>query len=459
MRGYSAAMLACMAERRARIKRIPSIGFVGNIANNLYNRAVPLRKRGYAVDVFLHPHDRYVMSQPGWEEFDGTLPEGVSDLDALGAAGVTLPHVADVYQQSTTADWASLLSGDLPRFVRLRDFLRWKPYFCYLPTLEALQEEEVLLSVQTPYLAYLAGRPYVASQSGGDVWYECSRDDAFGRLQRTAYALARVFIVSNPWSYAHARRYGFRHLVYLPMIIDEDVYSPGEPAAREEWKRAIGGDFFVLMTSRIDDRVKGSEIGLMGFAKFAASAPGARLVVMSWGADEVKLRPRLAQIGVEDKVLVLPIAGKRRLVQYLRAADCLIDQFVLGYFGASGLEAMACGLPVIMRLERAQYDAVCRTGAPPVLDADSDDQVAAHLECLADSANMRKQTGERLRRWFLDNHGSGRWSEAYLDVLTVVAYSRHIGFDRSPLREPLSQEERDYHADQLRRAPRFPVYQ
>src|SRR5215510_15814827 len=63
-------------------------GFVGNIANNLYMRAAPLRKTGLAIDVIGAYGDRYVMSQPGWEELDDAVPDGVSTIDDLSAHGI-----------------------------------------------------------------------------------------------------------------------------------------------------------------------------------------------------------------------------------------------------------------------------------------------------------------------------------------------------------------------------------
>jgi glycosyltransferase involved in cell wall biosynthesis len=459
MRDYSERVLARLAEYRRTLARpAPSIGFVGNIANNLFIRAAPLRKAGYAVHMYLHPHDRYVMSRPGWEDFDGSLPDDVRTLDDLARAGLTLPEPADVHTLQTTSEWVHLQVENLPAFSRPRDFLRWQNYFAYLPGLQALQQHDVLLAVQAPYLAYLSARPYAVTQSGGDIWLECSRDDAFGRLQRTAFAKASVFLVTNPWSYAHARRYGFHHLIYLPLMMDQHAYSPGDSPAREEWRRAVGGEFFALMTSRLDDRVKGS-MGIEGFARFAAVCPQARLVLMSWGVESARLQERLAALGIQDKSLVLPLAGKRRLVSYLRAADCVIDQFILGYFGASALEAFACGLPVIMRLEREQYEAMCRTGAPPVLDADSATAVAGQLKRLAEDPGWRSETGQRSRRWFVENHGSVFLRERYMDVLVAVAAGKRAGFMRSPLRVPLTAAEREYHAAQLLAAPQFPLYQ
>lgn len=458
-RDFSASIRA-EAERVA--ARAPSeqfrYGFVGNMANSLYSRAAPLRKSGLAIDVICAPGDHHVMSQPGWEEFDGTVPDGAETVAAMRARGMALPEVPGTYQFDVTSEWESAPLRELPPFVRLRDFLRCRNFLGHLPTLAALQQYEALLVSQLPYLGYLSGKGYLAAQCGGDIWYESSRDDVLGRLQRRGFAQARTFLVSNPWSFAHARRFGLRNLAYLPLILDEEAYSPGESRFREEWREQTGGSFFVLSTARLDDAFKGSTVGLLGFAAFAREVPGARLVLVGWGSDRVRLIARLRNLGVAERTLILPLSGKRRVIAYLRASDCLLDQFVLGYYGATALEAMAVGLPVIMRLERAQYAALCETGAPPVLEAATPEGVCAQLRRLSRDHEHRQKSRMDHRTWFLQNHGSSRWANAYRTMLAAVALGHRFRFHRSPLSAPLAAEEREYQAAELQAAPTFPSY-
>jgi len=433
-------------------------GFVGNIANSVYTRAVPLRKAGLDVSIFLHPHDSYVMSQPGWEEFEGELPEGVTDITELASRGVKLPAVKAVFQHGTIFDASVRKINEFPAFVTEKDFSEWRDYLCYLPTLKALQKMSALLATQVPYLVYLSHRPYLVAQVGGDIWYDCSRGDVLGRLQRAAFFGAQAFLVSNPWSFAHARRFGMRHLVYLPLMLDEEIYCPGASSYREEWARQSGGSFFVVSTARMDDFYKGSDIAIKGFAGFSRLVPEARIVLMGWGKDKEVCLERLKTYGIADKAILLPIAGKKRLIQYLRAADCLLDQFILGYYGATGLEAMACGLPVVMRLERAQYDGMCLTGAPPVLNASTAEEICAALLKLAVNPSQHKAIASAHREWFLANHGSGKWKDVYSDMLLAIAIGHKFDFSNSPLAAPLQEDESTYHTEELANAPAFPDY-
>jgi glycosyltransferase involved in cell wall biosynthesis len=448
-----------------------SYGFVGNLANNMTMRALPLRKAGYKISIFLHPQDHMVMSQPGWEFFDQELSSSETNTERLAADGVTLPDVPETYKIAETPqqgvgelvalavataafEWRRV---GVPRFVRQRDLLLWPGYFSFLDVLKSLQHYDCLLAAQAPYLAYLSGRPYLTSQTGGDLWLESARHDAFGNLQRLAYRSSSAILATNPWAYSNARRYGFKHVLYVPLLVDMDRYAPGAPTQRESWKAQVGGDFFALMTSRIDRTWKGSHIGLEGFRRFAERHPGARLVVVGWGAaaDDIEM---FKAAGIEGKVITLPIIGKPKLIECLRSADCLIDQFMIGYYGATALEAMSTGLPVTMHLRRDQYDALCPTGAPPTLDAQTEDEVAHALQKLYQSPDERRTIADASRQWIARNHSVEVWGIVYGALLNAVASGAKLNFRRSPLARPLTRMERDYHADCLSKAPAFPNY-
>lgn len=433
-------------------------GFCGNIANTMYMRAVPLRKVGIDVDIYVHPQDDYIMSFPSWEEFSGTLPIGSTSYSEALKLGCGLTEVSGVWQLPEIMDWKATYQDCGLDFLRKEDVDSFSSYLPLIKTLIALQKSDALWATQAVYLAYLANRPYIVSQSGGDIWFEASRSDTLGQLMRIAFSKSRLIVVSNPWTYAHARRYGFSNLVYMPKILDENVYCPGQGESRQAWEQATGGKFFVLTSSRLDEKNKGSSIGLRGFATFSKRCPQARLVLIGWGKDEDKERRLLTKLGIDDKVLILPLSGKALLRDYLRSADVFIDQFVLGYFGSAAMEGMACGLPVIGRINSAQYEALAETGTPPILNANSPNEVAIHLEKLYKDLSYRRELSNSHRRWLCLNHGSERWLPEYTAVLTATAVDWQLDLSKSPLHDPLSREEREYHAYGMAMAPPHPLY-
>lgn len=430
--------------------------FVGNMANNLYSRAKAMAGRPVQIDIFPHPQDRYLMSHPSWEEFDGVALESVDSIDKALEDGLALPEVPNVRHPGALTH--SIVEEQTPEGMRVLDVRRYQGFFMYLPTLQALREYEAVLAVQFPYMAMLSGKPYVVTQMGGEIWYDASRNDVYGHVQREAYIRAGAFVVSNPWSLAFGRRYGLRNLVYVPFLVDENRYSPGPGMLRSEWQVATGGDFLVLMSSRQDYRFKGSDTAIRGFARFAAGAPGARLVITAWGADRDKAMQMFRELGIADRVHVVPIAGKRRLVDYLRSCDCVLDQLTLGYYGASALEAFACGRPVVMNLNQAQYDALIPEGCAPVCQAATEEEVAAQLERLHADPTWAAAAGDGLRRWFLQTHGNRRWGRVMDAILLASSMGRLPDFSGSPLDGQWDNAEAAYLAAELAAAPPFPRY-
>jgi hypothetical protein len=245
-----------------RAERVPDrFAFVGNIANAMYLRAVPMARTGAHIEVFGLDVEEDVFSDARWEEYNGVLPVGESYLKNerafLGDVKTQVPfHRVEISGIPQT--------NDLPEYIRPRDFRRWPEFFVRKPLMDRLQAFDAILTTQIPYYAYLANKPYAAAPMGGDIWLEASRDDLLGRLQRTAHEQANCILVNNPWIFAHARRFGLKNCFYLPLILDEKVYSPGPGTEREKWKQISGGDFFVFSSARADEYYKASQIGLRG---------------------------------------------------------------------------------------------------------------------------------------------------------------------------------------------------
>jgi glycosyltransferase involved in cell wall biosynthesis len=457
MRAFSSAIFAEAEEVVQRAGHVPDrFAFVGNIANGMYLRAVPVSRVGGQITVFGIDGEEDVFSDARWEEYDGVIPASVSYLksDRTFLNEVTPRVPFERVKASAIPD-----RSELPSYIRAGDFDRWPAFFTNLPLIDRLRSFEAVLASQIPYYAYLANRPYLALSMSGDLWLEASRDDALGRLQRAAFANAECIFVTNPWTFSHARRFGMKNCIYLPLGLDEEMYSPGPPVERRKWQEQSGGDFFVLSSARADEYYKGTQIGFRGFAEFARRTPGARLVFATWGKDIEGLRAAAHQFGIADRLLFVPVSGKRKLVDYYRSADCLLDQFKVGYFGATGLEAAACGLPVIIRLEFSQYEALHPESGPPFLNAATYLDVINALDLLYGSKDRRRDIADRHRDWFLRNQSGRRWAKQYFNILAATALGHRFSFDSSPLNSELSPLEKIYHAEQLAAAPQFPNYE
>ncbi len=431
---------------------------LGNMANVLYTRASVLRQKGVKISIFLHPFESYIMNQPCWEEFDGEITADDIEIQALFEQGVISKDlVEDVYQipqlpQRPDYDYCKTLGTSYLNYKRFTNFMT------FLSTAKAVQSYDALMTANTVYLAYLSNKPYAAIACGGDIWFEASRDDMLGRLQRAAFKNANVLFVADPLALAHSRRHGFSNGIYIPHYLDQKKYSPGHSRFRSEWQNQYGGDFFILTSARLDDHFKGSTMAFNATIQFLIKHSNARLALIGWGSDKDKIITLLNEANVLNQVILLPVCGKERLIQYLRSADCFLGQFILGAYGHADLEALACALPVIAYINENQYNYLCPTGSPPILQAQESDRVFQHLELLIHNKDQRTQLGQAARKWFIENHGSETWYTDHLALLVALAKGKKINFRNSILKTKLSRVEKEYHQNELQNAPIFPNY-
>jgi len=400
------------------------VAIYDNLGNNAYIEAKVLRRRGVEADVLLDPRDRFVMSDPRWEELDLELPtERLLEPDALPEADVP----AWVRREPTQS------SGRAARYARAALAAARGPGAAALALrtagpvgLELPLDREWVVQAMRAYdcvvtyghgsaLAALAGIPCIARTWGGDITIvpfadetpgASRRERANARLQRLGFASCRRVILSEPRYREHAERLGLAAKAeFLPLVVDIERYSPGEEEDLRARFLANNDGALVFVPSRQDWRWKGSDRMLRGFALAVSAREDAVLVCAGWGSDLERSRTLASTLGIDDRVRFLPCAlSKRRLLRYFRAADIVADQFTLGWYGGSTFDAMSCAKPVLVHIDVDRYGEDIEE-APPVANVSTPEEIASALRHLLTDAEERQRLGAAARRYILARHG------------------------------------------------------
>lgn len=482
-RDYSEQVWSHALAHRAHSPRQLNCAFAVNMAQNMYKWAKLANKYGADATLYLNPQDQSAISRPEWEEFDGeyeNLLDGRGFLSGsqgahVGVRQILAPNegseIWSAYHPPRELEWwQQMIKKAVPflfpelgcavygtpeaKALRARSptVLHWPllslqgayPYFRWA---ELLAQHEVTYIASTPFPAYASGKPYCVFSVGGDLQFDCGRADDHGRAMRLAFAGARFIFVSNPHTLGHCRRFGLTNAVYLPYPMDSDNYCPGEGSTRKKWITQFGGEVFVLTAARIDRGVKGhSEAFFDKLVAVANERPGVRFIFLGWGANAEEFKAHVAAIGMQDRLIMLPPVGKRRLIDYYRSCDIVLDQFVYGYYGATALEAFSIGKPVIMKLRTEQYAPLYNGDVAPVLNASTPNEIRESLLGLIDSPQRREEIGSKLREWLVRNHGEQKTAPLMLALLQLAADGVKLphGLD-NPLKAPLSKAEIEYH--------------
>jgi glycosyltransferase involved in cell wall biosynthesis len=228
---------------------------------------------------------------------------------------------------------------------------------------------------------------------------------AQAKLQRLGFRRAGRIVLPDPRFAPFAERLGHSaKTAEIGVFIDTDKYAPGPES---ELRRQLLGDrhgLIVFMPSRQDWFWKGSDRLLRAFADAGSRHEDAVLVCAGWGADLDRSKRLIAELGIGDRVRLLPYAmSKSRLRRYYRAADVVADQFTVGSYGGSSLEAMSCARPLLIHLELERFNGAF--SLPPVVNVAEPEAIAKALDRLLADPEERARVGAAARQWTLANHG------------------------------------------------------
>jgi D-inositol-3-phosphate glycosyltransferase len=133
----------------------------------------------------------------------------------------------------------------------------------------------------------------------------------------------------------------------LPPGVDHRLFSPGDREGARARLRHPGGRV-LLFVGRIQP-LKGLDLAVRALAEiddavlWAVGGPSG-----ADGPDELeRVQELAADLGVADRLLVLPPRPHHELVDYYRAADVCLVPSRTESFGLVALEAAACGTPVV----------------------------------------------------------------------------------------------------------------
>ncbi len=194
----------------------------------------------------------------------------------------------------------------------------------------------------------------------------------------------------------------------------------------------LSGKRVVLFLGRVHPG-KGLDILARAFAQVARQRPDARLVIA--GPDEGGYSARVQSILRKGRVLDRAsftgmLTGPHRLAALARADVFVLPSYFEG-FSMAVLEALACGLPVVIS-RQCNFPEVAQAGAGLVIDTDAG-QLAQALAQLLDAApEQRRDMGERGRRLVRERYTWDAIAARMADLYRQVVEAHEQGVDLTP---------------------------
>jgi glycosyltransferase involved in cell wall biosynthesis len=142
-------------------------------------------------------------------------------------------------------------------------------------------------------------------------------------------------------------RYPRERLHYIPNGVNTDDFSPGprDPALM----RAYGlepGDNVVVVPRRLDPK-NGVDVLVRAVAEAKAALPRLKVLLVGDGEQRPELQALAGNLGVTGRVVFCGSQPRAAMTPHLRLADVAALPSRAEAVSLAGLEAMACGLPVL----------------------------------------------------------------------------------------------------------------
>ena len=216
------------------------------------------------------------------------------------------------------------------------------------------------------------------------------------RLERRSFrAMDRVYVVNRAAADEYRRRFPevADRVAFVPNWADPTIFRQLPPSERQRVRAELGVEAqapVILFAGRLEGQ-KDPLLLADAFAQLRRKVPAAVLLVAGEGALAVQLRELLVhRHRAEDAIRLLGVVPRDRLAELMNAADVLAITSAFETGPTVGLEALACGLPVVTTPVGEVAAVVAETGSGRVTASRSPEAVARALgEVLPEAATLR----------------------------------------------------------------------
>ncbi len=185
----------------------------------------------------------------------------------------------------------------------------------------------------------LTGIPYVFT-AHSTMYYESETGKYTKILTKVASSAAVCMAVSQGFADLLTALSG-RSFISMPNPVDTDFFCPGP--LREQKNHP----FTFVNVADLKPR-KNHAVMIQAFARAFDRHPDYRLLIGGEGVERGRLEHLITDLGLEDRVRLLGHLDRKQILKLLHQGDSFLLSSIHETFGVVLIEAMACGLPVIV---------------------------------------------------------------------------------------------------------------
>jgi len=409
------------------------IGFYGGIANNTYVAAKSCASLGHDVLFIRDIFDLYPFSQPVWEDLSFTLPYEKIVLNNFTLSDWRLFEKEHNWIRPSwyiePSDRFTLNNKDITlnllsplKAILLKLYIKKEPHRLHVIKLMKSCDTLFVCGIEAEILAWFSGVPYVIWPHGGDSRMAAGlTPPSTKNLHQLIRHFAQYFFLRKSfkdalWIGSHSPKGGGGHIGKVPFCQE---YLPiplpsytNRKSIKDRHKDLIDtckkvgivlpkANFYIFVPSRLDFFWKGTDRLLNAINRLGHKLDGKiHFIFSGWGSNYQDAK---MYVSPKNSTFLPCAVSKPILFEFFNSVDIVIDQFILGCYGTAAAEAMSCATPVMMYIDNHSFNSL-GWPAPPVLNAQTEDEIFLTLNELVEEKIDLNAISEQVSLWFSKTH-------------------------------------------------------
>ena len=278
-----------------------------------------------------------------------------------------------------------------------------RPYQCYHHLVGVLRHinPDLVHAGWVPadgLITALAGfHPFLLMPWGSDILLEPVKSAQ--SMARTRYTLGKADMITCDCESVKKRvielsGYPAEKIVVIPRGVDLSLFNPKCRGNSVRQKLGWEGKKVLIMTRALAPGY-GIEFFLQALPNVIKQEPNARALLIGSGPLDSKLHDMATRLGLSNDVYFTGFIPNEQLPQYLNAADVYVSTSLSDGTSLSLLEAMACGLPVVVADVPSYFEWVQEGANGFIVPRRDPDAVAERILLLLKNADLAKRMGNR----------------------------------------------------------------
>jgi glycosyltransferase involved in cell wall biosynthesis len=176
-----------------------------------------------------------------------------------------------------------------------------------------------------------------------------------------------------------------RH-VLAPVIVDEELYKLPSSGEREQLraKYSLRSEQVVFILSGKFEPRKRADFVIRAFSKHALGRENSLLWLVGSGEMDEGLRALVTELGIGSRVVFHGFVLQRQMSELYKAADCLVHAARFDPWPICVLEAIQCGLAVVLSSSVGSVDDIVQQEVTGFrFDENAEDELVKYLDLLS----------------------------------------------------------------------------